>query len=327
MRSLAYAIRKLAEGHKRNDAPTPSALYSTVPFVRIIGGILRGWKCIYKATRRLWYVTETLPFICATGAAEVVVTSTANQPPLPTLPQNQPPLPQDQPPLPHNQLPLPALPHNQLPLPALPQNQPPLPQNQPPLPQNQPPQPRTRNSTNLKRGAIEGVTTYFKKCDVCGLRLRYQEYEDGLHNFNDQIILTIHFCLYLRKTRQQQEYTEMDITEDRLIDEISNLKVHAIRKLCTECKVDSKGSKMELIMRLRKEMETRSKYDKVFQKVWSASGGWAVIMCPCGQCTATYRHVLIPLRLQTPPLQNPPLQTLPLQTAPTALELLVHEIL
>uniref|UniRef100_A0AAV2JIT3 DUF4806 domain-containing protein n=1 Tax=Knipowitschia caucasica TaxID=637954 RepID=A0AAV2JIT3_KNICA len=105
------------EGHKRNDAPTPSALYCTVPFVQIIRGILRGWKCIYKATRRLWYVTETLPFICTTGAAEVVVTFTANQPPLPTLPQNQPPLP-----------------HNQPPLPALPHNQPPLPHNQPPLP-------------------------------------------------------------------------------------------------------------------------------------------------------------------------------------------------
>uniref|UniRef100_A0AAV2KNN5 PLEKHM2 PH domain-containing protein n=1 Tax=Knipowitschia caucasica TaxID=637954 RepID=A0AAV2KNN5_KNICA len=124
----------------RNDAPTPSALYCTVPFVRIIRGILRGWKCIYKATRRLWYVTETLPFICATGATEVVLTSTANQPPLPTLPQNQPPLPQDQlplPALPHNQLPLPALPHDQLPLPALPHDQlplPALPHDQLPLP-------------------------------------------------------------------------------------------------------------------------------------------------------------------------------------------------
>lgn len=29
---------------------------------------------------------------------------------------------------------------------------------------------------------------------------------------------------------------------------------------------------MELILRLREEMATRSKYDKVFQKVWGASG-------------------------------------------------------
>ncbi|KAL7381327.1 hypothetical protein ABVT39_004092 [Epinephelus coioides] len=30
-------------------------------------------------------------------------------------------------------------------------------------------------------------------------------------------------------------------------------------------------------------MKTRSKYDKIFQKVWGASGGWANLMCPCGQ--------------------------------------------
>jgi len=29
---------------------------------------------------------------------------------------------------------------------------------------------------------------------------------------------------------------------------------------------------MELILRLRKEMAIRSKYEKVFQKVWGASG-------------------------------------------------------
>lgn len=50
------------------------------------------------------------------------------------------------------------------------------------------------------------------------------------------------------------------------------LQVHAIRKICRECGVDSHGSKMELILRLRDEMKTRSKYDKIFQKIWGASG-------------------------------------------------------
>lgn len=53
---------------------------------------------------------------------------------------------------------------------------------------------------------------------------------------------------------------------------LNTLQVHAIRKLCKECGIDSRGSKMELILRLREEMATRSKYDKVFQKVWCASG-------------------------------------------------------
>lgn len=49
------------------------------------------------------------------------------------------------------------------------------------------------------------------------------------------------------------------------------LKVDALRKLVKECGMDSKGSKMDLL-RLKEEMKTRSTYDKVFKKVWGASG-------------------------------------------------------
>jgi len=34
------------------------------------------------------------------------------------------------------------------------------------------------------------------------MMVRYQEWEDGLHNFNDKVILTLHFCLYLRNCLQ-----------------------------------------------------------------------------------------------------------------------------
>ncbi|KAI4876755.1 hypothetical protein NFI96_007124, partial [Prochilodus magdalenae] len=78
------------------------------------------------------------------------------------------------------------------------------------------------------------------------------------------------------------EQAEVEITEERLSSDLMNLKVEALRKLVKECGLDSKGSKMDLLLRLRAEMKTRSTYDKVFQKVWGASGGWAVIMCPCG---------------------------------------------
>ncbi|XP_051787215.1 uncharacterized protein LOC114656598 [Erpetoichthys calabaricus] len=83
-------------------------------------------------------------------------------------------------------------------------------------------------------------------------------------------------------SNKSQDEGDIDITEERLTDEVMNLKVNTIRKLCRQCKLDSKGSKMDLVMRLRSKMQTRSTYDKVFQKVWGASGGWAVIMCPCG---------------------------------------------
>lgn len=39
---------------------------------------------------------------------------------------------------------------------------------------------------------------------------------------------------------------------------------------------------MDLLIRLREEMKTRHSYDKVFQKIWGASGGWSVILCPHG---------------------------------------------
>ncbi|KAJ4938006.1 hypothetical protein JOQ06_002633 [Pogonophryne albipinna] len=72
------------------------------------------------------------------------------------------------------------------------------------------------------------------------------------------------------------------VTEERLADEVLNLKVAEVRALCKQCGLDSKGSKMDLVLRLREKMASRTTYNKVFEKVWGASGGWAVVMCPCG---------------------------------------------
>ncbi|XP_032363147.1 uncharacterized protein LOC116675469 [Etheostoma spectabile] len=82
--------------------------------------------------------------------------------------------------------------------------------------------------------------------------------------------------------RNSAEADDINITEDRLSNELMNLKVDAVRTLCKECGVDSCGSKKDLILRLRTEMQNRQAYDKVFQKIWGASGGLAAIMCPCG---------------------------------------------
>ncbi len=45
-----------------------------------------------------------------------------------------------------------------------------------------------------------------------------------------------------------------------------------MRKLCKECGLDTKGSRMDLVICLRTEMQNRSAYDKVFQQIWGASG-------------------------------------------------------
>lgn len=45
-----------------------------------------------------------------------------------------------------------------------------------------------------------------------------------------------------------------------------------VRKLCKECGLDSSGSRADLLLRLSNEMKSRQTYDKVFQKIWAASG-------------------------------------------------------
>ncbi|XP_034055086.1 uncharacterized protein LOC117534921 isoform X2 [Gymnodraco acuticeps] len=86
------------------------------------------------------------------------------------------------------------------------------------------------------------------------------------------------------KVRPQKpaEVQEVTVTEERLREELYKQKVEVVRTLCRECGLDSSGSRSDLLLRLSDEMKSRQTYDKVFQKIWAASGGWAVIMCPCG---------------------------------------------
>ncbi|CAM4428730.1 unnamed protein product [Leuciscus chuanchicus] len=83
-------------------------------------------------------------------------------------------------------------------------------------------------------------------------------------------------------SKSVSEISEMMVTEDRLREELYKQKVGVIRKLCKECGLDTNGSRSDLLLRLSNEMKSRQTYDKIFDKIWGASGGWAVIMCPCG---------------------------------------------
>lgn len=49
-------------------------------------------------------------------------------------------------------------------------------------------------------------------------------------------------------------------------------QVQVIRALCRECGLDSSGSRTDLLLRISNEMKSRESYDKVFEKIWSASG-------------------------------------------------------
>ncbi|KAI7814046.1 hypothetical protein IRJ41_006925 [Triplophysa rosa] len=250
-------------------------------------------------------------------------------------------------------------------------------------------------------GVIDNRSTYTRRCPGCNMIYRYQEWKDGLHNFDDHVLLSLELCLYLRHSLQNHvsvsrtidtleslrgvkypnrdtilhgychfealtdnDYSyscvncsyhppvvimdlhkkgvfsmsvsdlkepspdfrgEVDIEDfwksvnlemiarrtknpfavqpsyDRwapwignktrmdhtvLNTEYAKLKCSCIllvlSELCKACNIDCKGSRIDLISRLRAEMKNRQSYDKMFQKIWGASGGWSVILCPHG---------------------------------------------
>ena len=43
------------------------------------------------------------------------------------------------------------------------------------------------------------VSLYIKFCTECQIPYRYQEYQDGVHNFNDNWLLSLGVCDMIRK--------------------------------------------------------------------------------------------------------------------------------
>lgn len=74
----------------------------------------------------------------------------------------------------------------------------------------------------------------------------------------------------------------MAVTEERLTEELFRQKADVIKTLCNDCGVDSTGSRTDLLLRLANDVKSRETFDKICAKIWSASGGWGFIMCPCG---------------------------------------------
>ncbi|XP_042600016.1 LOW QUALITY PROTEIN: uncharacterized protein LOC109070584 [Cyprinus carpio] len=52
---------------------------------------------------------------------------------------------------------------------------------------------------------IEGISMYSKECFRCGMVYRYQEWSDGIHNFDDHILLSIHLCHFLHNSLQTHQ--------------------------------------------------------------------------------------------------------------------------
>ena len=45
-----------------------------------------------------------------------------------------------------------------------------------------------------------------------------------------------------------------------------------MRGLCRQCGLSDKGSKVDCVLRLQRRISDRCTYDKVFSKIWGASG-------------------------------------------------------
>ncbi|KAK0156639.1 hypothetical protein N1851_000114 [Merluccius polli] len=119
-----------------------------------------------------------------------------------------------------------------------------------------------------------GISTYRKSCRNCGMIYRYQEWEEGIHNFDDHIILSLHLCLMthtaISKVIEMIETTEKVSfpNKERVLQAYLHFEAltnHEYTYSCVSCGY----SPAVVVMGLHKK--------GVFNMP-----GWAVITCPCG---------------------------------------------
>ena len=67
-------------------------------------------------------------------------------------------------------------------------------------------------------GMLYGYATFIKICPNCQMYYRYQEYSDGVHNFNDRFLISLDVCVFLRENVKQHVAvgTVCDILEEYL---------------------------------------------------------------------------------------------------------------
>ncbi|XP_026001571.1 uncharacterized protein LOC113008408 isoform X2 [Astatotilapia calliptera] len=67
-------------------------------------------------------------------------------------------------------------------------------------------------------GVIENVSTHHRSCPRCHMVYRYQEWTDGLHNFDNHVVLSLELCLFLRENLQNH------VSASRVIDSLEGLR-------------------------------------------------------------------------------------------------------
>ncbi|XP_063073545.1 uncharacterized protein LOC134464029 [Engraulis encrasicolus] len=242
---------------------------------------------------------------------------------------------------------------------------------------------------------IEDISTYRRNCNRCGMVYRYQEWTDGVHNYDDHVLISHHLSMFLRNSLQTHQAVGSSIevlqetsgekypSKQRMLQAYLSFEAltdHKYEYSCVSCgyhpstvimdlhrkrvfhmpasniedpppeykgrvnatsfwemiglEMISRGlvpCKDIMIFRHRSynnwapwvsphtraseeimnteyckalqanpttsgeldvteerltdellKLRSRATYDKVFAKIWGASGGWAVVTCPCG---------------------------------------------
>jgi len=51
-----------------------------------------------------------------------------------------------------------------------------------------------------------GVTVFNKYCSKCQISYRYQSVDDGIHNYNDNVFISVPFAIFLRSALKVWTY-------------------------------------------------------------------------------------------------------------------------
>ena len=74
-----------------------------------------------------------------------------------------------------------------------------------------------------------------------------------------------------------------ELSEERLIEFMHKEKLPEIRELARKAGISDKGSKLDIINRMKGALERHNvKFNKVFKKLWGCSGGWLTMTCTHG---------------------------------------------
>ena len=98
---------------------------------------------------------------------------------------------------------------------------------------------------------------------------------------NKFLIITEH-----RKVSRHTQELEKDctkVTEERILEPLSQSKASDIAKLAKTLGLKNCGSKLDAIMKIKSLIsDNDEKFKKTFSKLWRCSGGWLSGTCPHG---------------------------------------------